>query len=158
MEITRTETVVVDTVTTNSYDDMVFTDKAGNERKIGNTRLKHFECIKPGAAVKLNFAANPHRPTEEYIYSAMAIEGKLPEPTQEVPAIMKATAKPEVKPDPKNRSFAIAYSKDLVVAGKIDLGKILSYAEVFDRWMSSDIVVDDEEVFKALMKKTFKTT
>lgn len=51
---------------------------------------------------------------------------------------------------------ALEYAKDLVVADKITVDKILSYAEVFVRWLDGDIKVADEDVFTALLRKTFK--
>jgi len=35
-----------------------------------------------------------------------------------------------------NKSFALSYAKDLVIAGKIDLKEIETYAENFNTWLS----------------------
>ena len=67
-----------------------------------------------------------------------------------------AISKP--KEPSRNRSFALAYSKDLAIADRIPVDKILSYAEVFVRWLDGDIQVKDEEVFSSLLKKTFGVT
>ena len=116
MATTRTETIVVDTVSKNSFDDMVFTDKAGNERKIGSKRVSFFECIKPGAAVLLSYAFGHGK---EYIYSAVSIEGSLPEPTQVAPPTPPAMqAKPESKSSPE---IGLAYKElgEMIRAGII---------------------------------------
>lgn len=55
----------------------------------------------------------------------------------------------------RNASFALSYAKDLACADKIPPDKILSYAEVFVRWLDGSIKVEDEVVFQALLKKTF---
>ena len=57
-----------------------------------------------------------------------------------------------VKPhkDDKNVAFALSYAKDLAVHGVIEKGDILSWAEVFKRYLNGDLGVDDAKVIKAL--------
>ncbi len=76
-----------------------------------------------------------------------------PESTESIP---ESPEKPIQRSNGQNKSFAIAYAKDLAVAGKIEADKILSYAEVFSRYMNGDITVQDEAVFTALLKKVFQ--
>lgn len=86
VKITRQEVVVVDTVSHNEYGDLLFTDKAGKEYKVGNKRTKYFEeVIIPDKAVQLNFSTAYNK---EYIYSAKLVDL----PPEEEPAQF---AKPE---------------------------------------------------------------
>ena len=55
----------------------------------------------------------------------------------------------------KARAVSLSYATNLACADKITPDKILSYAEVFSRYMVGNITVKDEEVFQALTKKTF---
>lgn len=79
-----------------------------------------------------------------------------PEPEDTKEPKTKVVAEGSKIKDPKNRAFALSYAKDLAVAGAIEPTKILSYAEVFTRYIDGDITVKDEEVFTALIHKTFK--
>ena len=55
----------------------------------------------------------------------------------------------------QNKGYALIRATDLAVADRIKLNNILSYAEAFYRYMTGDIEVKDEAVFKALMGKYF---
>ena len=68
-----------------------------------------------------------------------------PKPTPKAPQTAAG------KSDPKNRSFALAYAKDLTVSGVIDRAKILSYAEYFARYMDGTLEVEDKEVAELLL-------
>jgi len=92
-DITRTQSIVVDKVETNTYGDLTFTDKEGVSRSIGKARRIHFEkTIVPGAGVILNYTSNPHKPNTEYIYSAELVKDKLP----------AAVNPPEIKLEPQH--------------------------------------------------------
>lgn len=84
--IVRSEIVVVDTVDSNSYGDMLFTDKAGKSYKVGNKRVQYFEnVIIPGVAVELNYATAYKK---EYIYNAVQVAiPKEVEPLEPEPQI-----------------------------------------------------------------------
>lgn len=53
------------------------------------------------------------------------------------------------------RQSALKDAIELVKGDKITVDKILSYTEVFFRYFNGDITVKDEDVFQALLKKTF---
>ena len=87
--ITRKQVIVVDTVDSNEYGDMLFTDKEGTNYKVGNKRVQFFEgVIVSGAAVQLNYAEAYNK---EYIYNAVQVKGELPE--------AKDPIKPELQED-----------------------------------------------------------
>jgi len=60
----------------------------------------------------------------------------------------------------QNRSIqdqtALKAAVELAVGGKIENEQILSYAEVFRRFLRSDLTIKDEAVFVALIAKHFK--
>lgn len=77
-QITRSAIIVVDTVSNNTYGDLVFTDKGGGNYKVGNKRVKYFEDkIISGMSVQLNFSQAYGK---EYIYNASLVDGNLPPP------------------------------------------------------------------------------
>ena len=70
MNIKKKETIIVNTVQTNTYGDLEFTDTQGKSYKIGKARVDKFPAIQVGAEVELIWVDNPHRKDAEYIYSA----------------------------------------------------------------------------------------
>jgi len=104
------------------------------------------------------------------VIDIQSVSEQLPEPQvstpeSETPPSSQSTdveTAPESETPPphavntKNRSYALSYAKDLVVAKVIEADKVLSYAEVFDRFLNGDISVQDEAVFKSLIEKHFK--
>ena len=118
MKITRSDVIVVDTVTYNDYEDMVFTDKAGNEYKVGSARVHFFDdIIIPGKAVQLNYATNPHRPGVEYIYNAKPVEGELP------PAVTAPKPKPKEihqEINPQERGMCLKEVGECIRCGQMD--------------------------------------
>ena len=124
--ITRTQIIVVGEVTKNSYGDLIFTDKEGiNYPKISAKRVSYFEkIILPGATVQLNYAMAYNK---EYIYSA--IPGGDKGTGESIKVVAPIPPTPETKPDtsrvipfqtdPKNKSYALSYAKDLAVSSVI---------------------------------------
>ena len=90
--IVRTENVVVNTVGSNTYGDMVFTDKSGKEYKISNKRLAYFKMVQPTTAVTLSFALSPKG--TEYVSKAVSMADQLPPPT------VPYESPPDKKPTP----------------------------------------------------------
>ncbi len=90
--IVRTDNVVVDTVGSNTYGDMVFTVKSGKAYKISNKRLAHFKMIQPNTAVTLSFAMSTQG--TEYVAKAVSVAGQLPPPT------IPYESPPDKKPTP----------------------------------------------------------
>lgn len=79
-DITRKQVIVVDTVESNDYGDMLFTDKEGKNYKIGSKRVEYFlGIITEGVAVELSYSTAYNK---EYIYSAVQVKDGLPPPTQ----------------------------------------------------------------------------
>ena len=144
--ITRTHEIVVDTVESNQWDDLLFTDKAGNSYKVGNKRVHFFEgIIVPGVAVKLNYAEAFNR---EYIYNAVQIKGELPPPTKPIePELQEDEPIPEDLEGPSvnrgsfakyvvdprthdiHRQVALKCAVDLASHGFIKPGELLTKAE-----------------------------
>ena len=142
VKITRQEIIVVDEVSNNSYGDLVFTDKAGNSYKVGKNRAQYFkDIIFPDVAVQLNYAPNPHRQGEEYISSAVQVEGELPQPTEKPTPRPNTTVSGEERGMWfKHKAFALSYSKDLVCAGSIDTKELLDYAQQMLDWLNKPMV------------------
>lgn len=141
-----------------TYGNLKVTDNLGNEYKIGGKRSQLFEVFVQGRAVKITWDnymnkdyisdAEPFNPETEGT-TAGGIEvasATAPKPTP------KATEKPAGQSELKNRSFAVSYAKDLVVAGVIAPDRILSYAEYFARYMDGSLEVEDKDVASLLLK------
>ena len=130
--ITKSKSIVVDSVGTNDYGDLTFTDKEGTEYRISAKRIQFFtETIVPNMAVQLNYAKSNYAGViKEYVYSAVQVKDKLPPPIKPIEGAAKQ--KPTMpEDDTKIRSVAMAYSKDLVVAKIIELKDIVVYANKF---------------------------
>lgn len=111
-----------------------------------------FDLLQVGKVVQLNGESKTSQSGNPYfLIAGVGGEEKPPSTEQHEPL-------PQIKEPSRNRSFALAYSEQLAVADKIPVDKILSYAEVFVRWLDGDIQVKDEEVFGSLLKKTFGVT
>jgi 6-phosphogluconolactonase (cycloisomerase 2 family) len=155
MDIKKKEIITIQTVKTNTFGDLEFTNAEGKLYKIGKARVNNFAAIQEGAEVELIWVANPHKPNTDYIYSATQT-GKHVAPSTLVEAAKKLGAVPvdEIrtdgfKPQPiqdtpkskstplisqsstKDRAVAISYSKDLVIASKIELKNMVTYADKF---------------------------
>ncbi len=77
VEIKRKEIIIVDSVSKNSYGDLIFSDKSGKEYKISNKRVQYFEnVIQPNMGVELHYAISSFG--KEYIYSAIQVKDTLP--------------------------------------------------------------------------------
>lgn len=105
IQITRTDVIVVDTIGSDSYGNLNFTDKAGKEYKVGVKRLKYFEnIIKPEMAVQLSYAMSTFG--KEYIYKAELVSGKLPTPTSEAPQSQTSPVKKEMPQEVSKTAIA----------------------------------------------------
>ncbi len=79
-DITRKQIIVVDSVDSNEYGDMLFTDKEGNNYKISSKRVQYFEgVVVEGMGVELSYATSYNK---EYIYSAVQVKDGLPPPVK----------------------------------------------------------------------------
>lgn len=79
-DITRKQVIVVDTVESNDYGDMLFTDKEGNNYKISSKRVQYFEgVVVEGTGVELSYSTAYNK---EYIYSAVQVKDGLPPPVK----------------------------------------------------------------------------
>ncbi len=67
----------------------------------------------------------------------------------------KEVTPPAYEDSGKDKSFAISYAKDLACNGIIEVGKILTYAEIFNRYMNGDITLKDPSVFDEAVGKHF---
>ena len=120
IKITRDDVVVINTVSNNSYGDLLFTDKGGGEYKISDKRVKHFEgIILPDTAVKLSFALSSRG--TEYIHKAVAVAGELP---PQAPKLKPE--QPKEKPSevaPQERGMWWKEVGEMIRAGKISSDK-----------------------------------
>ncbi len=120
-QISREDIVVVDTVGSNSYGDILFTDKSGTEYKISNKRVKYFEgIIVAGKAVKLSFALSSRG--TEYVQKATLVEGALPETvvTSTPKPLPTATPAPQVEISGAEMGMTIKEVRELYTMGKLN--------------------------------------
>ncbi len=139
--IIDTTVIQVKSTTKDTYGNLIVTPEVGEDFKIAAKREFLFEVFQEGRAVKLGWAEYMHR---KYIARAELFDGKPPTEKQVEPI----TAGVEIKQiqqtikatiaDNKNRSFALAYAKDLAVAGKIEINKIGEYARIFEKYLNGE--------------------
>ncbi len=108
-QITRTDVIIVDTIGTNDYGDLNWTDKSGKEYKVSADRKKYFEnVIKPDQQVKLSYATS--RFNKEFIYRAEPTEekniGKTVETTSQAPQPISIPIKTETNPPIKKEDIS----------------------------------------------------
>ena len=130
-KITRKTIIVVDTIDTNQYGDLTWTDKEGKEYKVKSTRKQYFEAIQPARAVEISWSSFKGT---EYPYSVVAVAeeiAKQPPKDHLIKAAVAMGAEVIGTTNIKDRSVAISYAKDLAVAGKIELKDMPKYANSF---------------------------
>ena len=153
VEITRSQDIVVKTVSSDSYNNLLFTDTEGGSYKVSDKRVQYFNgVIVPNQAVRLNFAMSSFG--KEYIYSAVPAEQiiKAKEPVAHPTTTMPTNGKiiPEVG---KNKSYALSYAKDLAVADKIKVEEVISWATVFDMYLRGDFSESESEIISKYIAK-----
>jgi len=77
-KIERYEVVTAQAPEQNQYGDLIFSDTEGKSHKIGSKRLRLFDQIIDGRAVKLGYAVYMEK---EYIASAVLYDGVAAGPT-----------------------------------------------------------------------------
>ncbi len=150
--ITREERIVVVSSHLNDYGDLVVTDKNAKTYKVGKKRERLFDLFQAGSEVALAYSTYMNK---EYIADAKVVGVKL-EGSPTLSAVSVAEPKPEpAKPEvdkgykgEKNLAFALSYSKDLCVAGLIPKEEVLTWAEVFKRYLNGDLGVVDSQVLR----------
>ena len=156
-QITRSINIVVGSVEENSYGDMLFTDKEGNNYKIGNKRVQFFkDVIIEGNAVQLNYTTGYGK---EYIYNAKPIGDMLPPPTTPQPVETRAGAPPrEVKPEQTKdsriaRMNATTAASNMISGGMFPAGDFGLLASQIERWNNFEL---DASQIDANLKKMLK--
>lgn len=117
------------------------TDKAGNQLKVkkgkGGVAEKKWQQLDEGIDKAFSFKMGTYK------------DHPFVEDFEEVKDVFVAEAAKKVGDNQitsKNRAVALSYSKDLVVAGKIDIAQIILYANRFYRYMvgEGDVVKGPE--------------
>ena len=152
VEITRTAEILVASTKKDTYGNLIVTDKAGGEYKVGVKRERLFAYFQPDTAVHLEYAVFMNK---EYIANAIPMNQLI---KAKEPAIaVRATTMPEkgkIIPEVgKNKSFALAYAKDLAVADKIKVEEVISYATVFDMYLRGDFSESESEILAKYIVK-----
>jgi len=70
-------------------------------------------------------------------------------------AVSETKGKPKRNGDQTQRSISMSYAVTLVGQGIVAPDKLLSYAEVINRWIVGDITVKDPSVFDEMVAKHF---
>ena len=137
-EIIRWDTFTVVSADKNSYGDLVAIDENGKEHKVKAKRDWLWNMFTPGTVVSAGIASYMNR---EYIAAAKISDQAPPvvkEAVQEGGVITSIVN----KSSGKNRSFALAYAKDIGVA-LIQSGKstnastIIALAKDFDEYLET---------------------
>jgi hypothetical protein len=146
LELKRKETITVASTYKNDYGDLIVADTTGKEHKIGSKRAKLFDLFVPETVIELGIAEYMEK---EYVASAKPFAGPItrsekPQVTPTVATIkaaedfLKAAPKTATSGDAsKNRAMAVAYAKDLAVAGKIQVNEIIVKANEFLTFIES---------------------
>lgn len=118
----------------------------------GKPKWKLVDIKKPGTPppVKPTLPYTPDMDDVKAEVKPTAYAGRSPTPAS------RYKADPD-KTDSIERQVALKCAVELVVAGKIEPEKVLSYSETVYRWLKGDIQVKDEAVFKEIITSHFKT-
>ena len=134
---------VEDATTQDSKPYKLVTAKDGEQYKF---KIGRGECIRnkwhlleEGKALKLKW--------EQFKGYDFIADFELVENVFEQEAVAKTQ---ERGVDTRNKSMALSYAKDLIVAGKIDISEIAEYAEMFYLYMVGDLTVDNPRVINLL--------
>lgn len=122
------------------------TDKAGNQLKVkkgqGGKLEKRWDELQIGKAYSFTMGEFKGYP---FVQDFKAVEDKFVEKAQRQVEDKQATV--------KNRGIALSYAKDLATTGNIGLSDVIHCAEIFYRYMVSDITLSDEQVAQFLIRK-----
>lgn len=127
-QIIRKQIIMIDSLDEDEYGNVIVTDKEGNEYKIAAKRKALTENMVNGHAYELGWANYMNR---DYIAEVNDVGDKLP-PEQPQAHVSQVPVK---KGDSRNRSMAIAYAKDLVVAGKLETTQMFALADKIIEWI-----------------------
>ena len=151
VEIIKQDIVVIHPDPQNMSEDesyLHFADQSGAMHRIKKNRTSAIELIKnnPGKAVSLNYGSYMNK---EFIHTVDLVGDKLP-PSVEPPKDMTPPRAAPVKMDSKNRSFALAYAKDIGVAkimmgGDMSTMKIITIAEIFESYLDGGVVIKSKK-------------
>lgn len=106
------------------------------------------EAKNSGKSVKINKEQKGNYMT---VTSVEIVDGQ-PTPPTTTYTPTPATNKPNT--EDKNRGVSLSYAKDLVVSGKIELDDMLTFAEIFNRYLSGALVIEDMKILENIMVLT----
>ena len=147
-----------------NYGNFFFKDKEDKERKIGTKRENFQELCEliennPDRAITLKY---DEYKKIKYIVGVELLEIPVDETKiteQQIAAAATAPkSTPSLKPDPKNRSYALSYAKDIACA-RIQAGKestpkdVLSMAELFTNYLDNGLPVEALKVYAEIQKE-----
>jgi len=166
VEITRTAEILVASTKKDTYGNLIVTDKAGGEYKVGVKRERLFAYFQPDTAVHLEYAVFMNK---EYIANAIPMNQliKAKEPAIAVRATTipkEGKITPEVgkgvgyKADPAKtnsieKQTSLKSAVELAVADKIKVDEIISYATVFDMYLRGDFSERESEILAKYIAK-----
>ena len=97
---TKTPSIIIKSVSTDTYGNLVFTDENDVVRKISSNRIAHFkDVIKPNMGVTLNYCANPHG-GNDMLWNATPVAQKLPAKAELSPPVKALEAEQTAKGNP----------------------------------------------------------
>ncbi len=156
-KIVRTEDIVVRSTTKDAKGYLIVTDEGGKEHKISPKRESLFSLFAAGKAIHLSYAkyqsveyiANA-TPLEQMIKTVKPAESggvnvKIPEIGKIIPEKGKYKADP-AKTESIERQTSLKSAIDLCVAGKIEIDQVISFATVFDKYLSGDFVESESDI------------
>ena len=152
-EIIRTEDIVVDSFAKDKYGNLIVLDKAGNEHRVSKKRMPLFPFFQGGVAIHLCYASYMNK---EYIADAVPLEQLI----KSAPPKVETAKPPEVSKSikttldaGKNRAFSISYAKDLVVAGRIELDALISWATIIEKYISGEFIESESDIVTKFVAK-----
>jgi len=134
--IVKTEVFTVKSANKNTYGDLEVITTGGAKHKIGKKREGLFNIFQEGAEVEVGYSVYMNK---EYIAAATqtGTHKIIPKEPPAVTEVKKGGAVIEkvITKDSKNRAFALSYSKDLAVGGKIETKEIITMAKRFEKYL-----------------------
>jgi hypothetical protein len=149
-------------------DKGIFVTTMANEEYSYSTAEINEAVGKPGDVANITFDEKTNKIIKAMFITNMPdvikLSEKLDAAKEKTAALIKQNAEAKIAPsipapiirtpviNPMNKSVAISYSKDLLIAGKIGTDDLLPVAEVFYRYMIGELEVAN--LYKPLLTNT----
>ena len=149
---TKSVNIVVKSISSDSYGNLIFTDDKDVVRRIGATRIPHFkDVIKPNMGVTLNYCANPHG-GNDMLWNATPVKIGVVAPTHleksgaltapDIKSVMSKedwSEKDRIRQKSIERQTSLIQATLLATSNKIEVKDIGAYFRRFEELLETGV-------------------